>query len=47
VFVAVLSSVQAMALAVFASIFAPEVPIGYIVTKLGGLNDPMQVCVRF
>jgi hypothetical protein len=43
VFVAVLSSVQALAIAIFASIFPPEIPINFVVTKLGGLNDPMQV----
>jgi hypothetical protein len=47
VFVSVLSSIQALGLAIFASIFAPDVPISYVVTLFGGLNDPMQVRSRF
>jgi hypothetical protein len=46
VFVSVLSSIQALGLAIFASIFAPDVPISYVVTLFGGLNDPMQVRCR-
>jgi hypothetical protein len=43
--VSVLASIQALALAIFSSIFAPEISIGLLVTRLGGMSDAVQVCV--
>jgi hypothetical protein len=43
--VSVLASIQALALAIFSSIFAPEISIGFLVTRLGGMSDAVQVCV--